>query len=346
VGCLVKRLAVTFPMPGAVAVHEEPLPPPGPGQILVETRLSAISSGTEMLVYRGQVPTGMAVDETISALEGAFSYPIKYGYAAVGRVIDCGPGVNAEWLERDVFAFNPHETHFIADTSALHVVPPDIGPDAAAFLPNMETAVSLVMDGRPVIGEQVAVVGQGIVGLLVARLLAEMPLSALVTLDRYPARRRWSRELGATAALDPAETDAIDEARRVLRGRRDFAGADLVYECSGNPAALDTAIALAGYNGRIVVGSWYGSKQAPVNLGGRFHRDHLRIISSQVSHLAPEWSGRWTKARRLGVAWEMLRLHRPERLISHRFPITQAAEAYRLLDERPGEALQVVFVYG
>jgi 2-desacetyl-2-hydroxyethyl bacteriochlorophyllide A dehydrogenase len=342
----VKRLAVSFPMPGAAVVHEEPLAAPGPGQVLVETRLSAISSGTEMLVYRGQVPRDMAVDETIAALGGAFRYPIKYGYAAVGRVVERGPGVGPEWLDREVFAFNPHETHFTADVGGLQIVPADIGPEAAVFLPNVETAVSLVMDGQPLIGEQVAVLGQGVVGLLTTMLLAGLPLAALVALDRYPARRTWARELGATVALDPGEGDAVDEALRVLTGRRAYSGADLVYELSGNPAALDTAIALAGYNGRIVVGSWYGSKSATVDLGGRFHRDHLSLISTQVSRLAPEWSGRWTKARRLDVAWQMLRRHRPERLISHRFPVTQAAEAYALLDRRPAEALQVVLTYG
>lgn len=341
-----KRLSVIFPMPGAAAVREEPLPALAAGQVLVETTLSAVSSGTEMLVYRGQVPRDMAVDETIGALGGTFTYPVKYGYAATGRVVDRGLGVAAEWLDRAVFAFNPHETHFIAAVADLQPVPRDIPAEAAVFLPNMETAVSLLMDGAPVIGEQVAVIGQGVVGLLVTSLLAEMPLASLVTLDRYALRRQRSVELGARASLDPAEPDATAEARRVLQGRRAYAGADLVYELSGNPAALDGAIAVAGYNGRIVVGSWYGSKRAPVDLGGRFHRDHLSLTSTQVSHLAPGWLGRWTKGRRLDVAWEMVRRSRPERLITHRLPVTRAAEAYRLLDEHPGEALQIVFTYG
>jgi threonine dehydrogenase-like Zn-dependent dehydrogenase len=128
--------------------------------------------------------------------------------------------------------------------------------------------------------------------------------------------------------------------------QRHFAGADLVYELSGNPAALDQAIAAAGYSGRVVVGSWYGQKQATLNLGDHFHRHHIQLISSQVSTIAPQWNGRWTKPRRLQTAWKMLQHHNPAPLISHRFPLTAAAEAYQLLDERPGDVLQIAFIYG
>jgi threonine dehydrogenase-like Zn-dependent dehydrogenase len=123
-------------------------------------------------------------------------------------------------------------------------------------------------------------------------------------------------------------------------------GADLTYELSGNPLALDQAIAVTGFNGRVVIGSWYGQKHADLNLGGRFHRSRIRLISSQVSTIAPEWSGRWTKSRRLHVAWEMLQHVRPAHLITHRFPLAQASQAYALLDQHPEEAIQVLFTYG
>jgi alcohol dehydrogenase len=337
-----KRQALYFATPSAAEVREEPIPPPGPDEVLVKTELSAVSAGTEMLVYRGLAPGEMAVDETIAALGGSFGFPIKFGYAAIGRVIEVGAGVDATWPGRLVFAFNPHETHFVARPAALQPLPAGVAPEAAVFLPNMETAVSFLMDGRPVIGEQVAVVGQGVVGLLTTALLGELPLASLVTLDAYSLRREWSSRLGATAALSPG---APDEAIRALRGERAYAGADLTYELSGHPAGLDLAVALTGYNGRVVIGSWYGRKRVELDLGGRFHRAHMRLIGSQVSALAPEWLGRWTKDRRLGVAWEMLRRHRPERLITHRLPIDRAPDAYRLLDEAPAEAIQIVFTY-
>ena len=130
-----------------------------------------------------------------------------------------------------------------------------------------------------------------------------------------------------------------------LQGSRGYRGADLSFELSGNPAALDMAVKTAGYGGRIVVGSWYGTKAASLDLGGRFHRDRVRMISSQVSTIAPEWSGRWTKARRFEVAWSMIRKLRPSRLVSHAFSLEEAASAYELLDRDPGSALQVLFTY-
>jgi 2-desacetyl-2-hydroxyethyl bacteriochlorophyllide A dehydrogenase len=336
------RQAVYFSAPRTVDVRDEPCPAPGPGEALVRTALSAISAGTEMLVYRGQAPGDMAVDESIAALGGTFGFPIKFGYAAVGRVEAVGEGVGPEWSGRLVFAFNPHESHFVARPEALQPLPVGLTPEQAVFLPNMETAVSFVMDGRPVIGEQVAVVGQGVVGLLTTALLAELPLASLVTLDAYPLRREWSVRLGATAAHAP---DVSEAARRALQGERAYAGADLTYELSGDPRGLDLAIALTGYNGRVVIGSWYGRKRVELDLGGRFHRAHMRLIGSQVSALAPEWLGRWTKARRLDVAWAMIGRHAPDRLITHRLPVERAAEAYRLLDEDPAGAIQIVFTY-
>jgi alcohol dehydrogenase len=340
---MIRALSLFFMEPYKVEIREAELKRPEAGQVVVQTVISAISPGTEMLLYRGQMPMGVAVDETIEALGGQFQYPLKYGYAAVGRVTALGKGVPADWEGRLVFAFNPHETHFVARIEQLLPVPVEMSPETAVFLPNMETAVSFLMDGQPMIGEQVAVFGQGIVGLLTTALLAQMPLASLVTLDSYPLRREWSARLGAMAAL--ASTAGLTEIRKALQGERPYAGADLTFELSGNPGALDQAIAVTGYNGRILVGSWYGQKQATLNLGGPFHRSHMQIISSQVSHIAPQWNGRWRKPRRLQTAWQMLDQLRPERLITHYFPIEQAAQAYQLLDQSPEQAVQVVLIY-
>ena len=222
-------------------------------------------------------------------------------------------------------------------------VPSSVLPEEATFVPNMETAVNFLMDGQPLIGEQVVVFGQGVVGLLTTALLARLPLARLITLDRYPLRRQASLALGAHASLDPVEPQALTRLHAVLQEGQP--GADLTYELSGNPAALDQAIAATGFSGRVVIGSWYGQKRADINLGGRFHRSRIRLLSSQVSTLAPEWTGRWSKARQLQVAWLMLEQVRPARLITHRFPLTQADQAYALLDQHPEEALQVLLTY-
>lgn len=339
------RLAVLFAEPFHVKVVEESIPEPDPDQVLVRTIVSAISPGTELLVYRGEWPKELAVDETIPSLAGGFSYPLKYGYASVGRVTAVGAQVDPQWTGRLVFSFNPHESRFLTRTDGLIPVPDSLSPEDAAFLPNMETAVSFLMDGRPMIGENVAVMGQGVVGLLTAALLARMPLGCLVTLDRYPLRREKSLAVGADAALDPGDGSTHHRLKELFQVNDARGGADLIYELSGNPAALDSAVALARFDGRIVVGSWYGEKRANLYLGGRFHRNRIRMISSQVSNQAPELTGRWTKRRRLEFALKMIEAVKPAQFITHRFPVTEAAEAYSLLHRRPLEAVQIMITY-
>ena len=334
------RQALYFTGPKQLEVAPEPIPEPGPGQVLVKTRFSGISPGTELLIYRNQFPADVSLDAGIASLAGTFQYPLKYGYAAVGKVVEAGAQVPKEWLERPVFAFHPHESHFLATPEELLPIPPGISPEAATMLPNMETAVNFLLDGAPLLGEQVAVFGQGIVGLLVTALLAKMPLAGLLTLDLFPRRRLISEGLGAQASLDPTEPEVFARVRALMAD-----GADLTYEVSGQPAALDQAIEITGYHGRVIIGSWYGRKKAALNLGGTFHRSRIRLISSQVSTIAPELTGRWTKPRILGLAWRMLGEIQPSALITHTFNFSEAASAYALLDEHPGEAVQVLLKY-
>ena len=326
------RLSVVFAAPNTVTVVREAMPAPRPGEVVVATALSAISAGTELLFLRGQVPPGTAVDSTIQALDGSVAFPLRYGYACAGRVVAAGAPSDAGWIGRDVFAFHPHTSHFTATVDQLIPVPAGIDLRRAVLLPNMETAVNFVMDGQPVIGERVAVVGLGIVGLLTTTLLARFPLAELVAVDPLPQRRALALALGAHRALAPGDLDAP-------------ASCDLVYEVSGAPAALNTALALAGYAGRVVIGSWYGAKQAPIDLGGAFHRSRIRLLSSQVSTLDPRWLGRWDKARRLDVAWAMLRDLPAERVITHAMAVADAPAAYHLLGEHPEQAIQVILDY-
>jgi len=335
----VKRRSVYFTAPGQAAVVEEDMPVPAPSEVLVETLVSAISPGTEMLFYRGQLPAGVAVDTSIAALSGGLNYPLKYGYACVGRVIGLGAGISEEWMGRLSFAFHPHESHFCAPVASLLPLPPGIEPERAALLPNAETAVNLAMDGAPLVGERVVVFGLGIVGLLTTALLAQFPLAALYAVDPIPARRAVAQTLGATQTFDPAEAESLSASLA------DSRGADLIFELSGQPAALDQAVQAAGYGGRIVVGSWYGNKRASLDLGEHFHRNRIQIVSSQVSTLAPGLTGRWTKARRMESAWRSLAEVPVERLITHRFPVADAPAAYRLIDQQPEQTVQVLLDY-
>ena len=340
-----QRRALHFTAPRQVAWRRETIPAPAFGQVLVKTVISAISPGTEILIYRGQAPHDMARDDTIAALAGDFSFPLKYGYAVVGQVVSLGPGVDPEWQGRLVFAFHPHESHFLATPDELQMLPISLAAEDAVFFPNMETAVTFLLDGQPLMGEQVAIFGQGIVGLLLTALLARWPLSSLVTLDLYPKRRLLSEDLGAHLSLDPGAPDAQERLLGHLQGAGPYPGADLTYEISGNPDALNQAIAATGFSGRVVIGSWYGSKRSDLNLGGRFHRSRVRLIGSQVSSIPPELSGRWNKSRRYHITWQMLAEIKPARFITHRFPVAQAAQAYELIDQNPGEAIQVILEY-
>ncbi|NUQ83779.1 MAG: oxidoreductase [Anaerolineales bacterium] len=343
-----KRRTVYFTAPRQVELREETLPALGADEVLVETLCSAISAGTEMLIYQGRFPRELETDPVISALRGGFEFPIAYGYACVGVIRETGAQVNKSWLDRQVFSFQPHASHFIATPDNLLLIPDSLSPDSACFLPNMETAVNLVQDGAPILGERVLVLGQGIVGLLTASLLKEFPLEVLVTSDCYELRRKASLELGVNDSFDPEPASKANESIHVPStyqpgyAQTKF---DLTFELSGSPSALNDAIALTAFSGRIVIGSWYGEKRAEINLGGTFHRSRIKLISSQVSVIDPALSGRWDKPRRFRVAWEALKRIQPQKWITHRFPIHEAEKAYRLLDENPQETIQVVLDY-
>ena len=340
-----KKEALYFAAPYQMEIREEALREPAPGQLLVRTLVSAISAGTELLIYRGQAPTELAVDDTIPSLMGNIRFPMKYGYAAVGEVIAVGSGLADLWQGKKIFAFNPHESLFLASPEEVHVLPPDMPPEEAVFFPNMETAVTLAADGKPGIGEQVAVFGQGIVGLLVTSILAKLPLESLVTLDAYALRRNTSRDVGAHFSLDPTAPGVLEEALSLLQGPRAYRGADLTYEVSGEPGALDQAIGVTGYSGRVVIGSWYGTKRVSLHLGGSFHRSRIRLIGSQVSSISPELRGRWNKERLGQLTWKCIRELLPSRLVTQRFRLSEAAEAYRMLDQNAEQTLQVLLTY-
>lgn len=322
-----------FDAPRMASIRTLALPPLAPGCCLVRTIVSAISAGTEMLFYRGDLPAGLSADASIASLRQPAAYPIRYGYAAVGCVEQVGPGVDVAWLGRTVFAFEPHATCFVAPVDALQPVPAGIDPASAALLPTMETAVTLVLDGAPLLGERVVIYGAGMVGLFVTALLARFPLAELTVVDAIDARRRHAVALGAHKALSPSDAGLPRDA-------------DLVYELSGNPAALDAAIQSAGFEARVVIGSWYGRKRAPVDLGGHFHRSRMRLLSSQVSTLGAAWAPRWSRGRRFETAWSMLAALEIAPLISHRFAFERAADAFALLDLHPADALQVLLFYG
>lgn len=330
---------VTFHGPEDVRVEEFDVSEPGSEEVLVETECSGISPGTELLLYRGEAPDNLPADETIPSLSGDLEYPISYGYAAVGRVIQTGSNVEEGWLGERVFAFHPHASRFCTEPTDLQCVPEGIPSEAATLLPNVEAALNVAMDARPIVGERAVVFGQGVLGLLTTAILANHPLEALYTVDRYSLRRERSDALGADRTFSPNAD---------LRGElpcNHREGADFAVELSGNPAALDAAIGVTGYDGRVLVGSWYGNKRADLDLGGRFHRSRITVESTQVSTIDPALRGRWSKPRRLALAWAYLETLATDDVLTHCMSVEEAPDAYRLLADHPEETIGAVLTY-
>lgn len=336
---------VVFTAPYELEVREVEVPAPEPEEVQVEAALSAISPGTELLVYRGDVARDLPIDSSIEAFSETFDFPLQYGYAVVGEVTAVGDAVDGDWLGTRVFAFHPHMSRFNVELADIEPIPTDWPAGTAAVLANLEAATNFLLDGSPRIGEGVLVLGQGVVGLLTTALLAKLPLRTLVTVDRYAARRKLSERFGADASLDPGKVDVAANLRDRLGDRPGPPGADLTYELSGNPAALDTAISATGYAGRVLAGSWYGTKPAELTLDGRFHRSRIRIRSTQVSTLDPTLRGRWTRGRLRDTARRWLPTVDVDRLLTHRVPIDRVADAFELLDDRPQDAVQVLLTY-
>lgn len=333
-------LRVIFAAPRRIEIEVGVPLRPRAEELLVRSECSAISAGSELLAFRGELAPETPRDPVLPSLGGTFRFPFTFGYATTGEVVEQGSSVPGEWCGKKVTGLVPHASEFVVRPDEVWPVPPGMSSERAVFLPNAETAVGLVHDGAPQLGERFLVIGQGVIGLFVAGLLARLPVGRLVTVERYQRRRLASAALGAHACLVPEVGGGglLD----ALGGD----GADLVFEVTGDPAALDLAIAACGDEGRVVVGSWYGERRVSVDLGTRFHRGRLRLISSQVSRMAPALRGRWDRRRRMEVAFAALARLDPESWISHRVPVAEAAAAYRLLDETPQDCLQVLLTYG
>ena len=326
--------AVWFTGPRQVELREESVPAPGPGQVRVAAIASAISHGTELLVYRGQVDPSLPLD--LPTLAGSFAFPIKYGYASVGQIIDIGAGVSHLAPGQLIFALHPHQSCYLLPAHLGVPLPAGFDPELGLFYANAETALNITHDAAPRLGETVVVLGQGVVGLLTTQTLS-LAGARVVVVEPDPYRRALALRVGAVAALEP--TAEIGEQ---LRAHNHGRLADLVVEVSGAPSALQMALELLLDEGVVVVASWYGHKSVNLDLGRRFHRGRLTLRSSQVGRLAPETWPRWDHGRRAETVAALLpRLHLTE-LISHRMALSEAGTAYQLLDRPPPSLLQIV----
>ena len=332
----IEARALRFTAPRTAELRPEKVPPPRPGEVRIKTIASAISHGTEMLVYRGEVPAGLPLD--LPTLAGSFSFPIKYGYATVGRVLEAGTG---SFSPGDLlFVHHPHQDTFVVPAELPVRLPDGLDPTLGLFFANLETALNVVHDAPLRLGETALVFGQGVVGLLVTRLLRLAGATRVLAVDPIAKRRDLALEAGADEAFELGEG---------LRGRILEAtagrGADLALEVSSSGAALQAAIDAVATEGTVVVASWYGARPVELSLGGHFHRGRVRLRSSQVGRIDPELGARWDRARRTEAALGLLPRLRLEGLVSHRVPFERAPEAYRLVDENPEETVQVVLIH-
>jgi NADPH:quinone reductase-like Zn-dependent oxidoreductase len=278
--------ALWYVAPGRAELREEPVSAPKPGELQVRALYSAISRGTERLVHAGRVPASEYARMRAPMMGGAFPFPVKYGYATVGRV-EAGP---AELRGRTVFSLYPHQSMFNVPADAVTVVPDNVPPARAVMAANMETALNAVWDGAPGPADRIAVVGGGLLGLLVAYLCARLPGAEVTVVDIAPSRAELARALGAGFAAPGAAR----------------ADCDLVFHASASPAGLATALRLAGEEASVVELSWYGSGDVAAPLGEAFHSRRLRLISSQVGKVAPSHRPRWSHGRRLAAALALL----------------------------------------
>jgi 2-desacetyl-2-hydroxyethyl bacteriochlorophyllide A dehydrogenase len=335
-------ISVWFTAPRKIELRRTPLDNPKACEVRVRALYSGISHGTELLVYRGEAPPGIVLDTRLSTLEGSTDFPLKYGYASAGRVVEAGAGVETLREGDMVFAFNPHQTEYVIPERHTVKLPEGVSARRAIFLANIETAINAMLDSAPRIGERVVVFGQGVVGLLIAQLARRCGAEEVITVDPIERRRALSLALGADSALDPGDGDVAAAIRELTSG----AGADIAIEASGRPETLDQALKAVAVEGRVVVVSWYGIKKSPIALGNEFHRKRLTIKSSQVSNLDPQLSSRWTVGRRRRLALDYLSELRLDELITHTFSFEEAEAAYRLIDERQEETVQVILDYG
>lgn len=329
--------AVWFTGPRQVEVRSEPVEAPGPDQVLVEGLFSLVSAGTEMLIYRGE--TDAAWDLGHPLAEGSFGFPIKYAYQTVGRVVEAG--ANTSYSAGDiVFARHPHQTLFV-----LPVQPPwlvklsnNVHLESATFLNLMEVALNGLLDVPVRVGDVVVIYGQGIVGSFLAQ-LAKRSAGVVVVVDPIEERRAFANRWGMDAAVHPRE--AKETVFNLSEGR----GADIAFEASGAPGALQSAIEVVGLDGTVGVLSMYGNREVRLRLTPEFHFGRTRIVSSQAGHLGGGVQPRWDMTRRGRTAARLIDELDIKSMITHVIGVEDAPAAYELVDQHPETTLGVVLAH-
>jgi threonine dehydrogenase-like Zn-dependent dehydrogenase len=305
--------------PGHGEIRPETVPAPGKDDVVIRTLYSAISRGTEALVFQGRVPASEYERMRAPFQAGEFPGPLKYGYASVGTV-EHGP---PELLDRHVFVLFPHQTRYSVPSRSVFVLPEGVPPHRAVLAANLETAINGLWDARPQLGDRISVVGGGTVGCLVAWLAGRIPGCEVELVDINPHREAIARALGVRFAQSATASD----------------GADVVIHTSGSPAGLELALSLAGFEATIAELSWYGDQPVTVALGQAFHARRLTVKSSQVGTVASSQRARWDSRRRMGLALALLTDPALEALITGESDFDELPRVMADLSRHPGSTV-------
>lgn len=308
----------TFP-PNHGALQSTELPPLQPGEVEVQTLYSALSRGTESLVYRGEVPESEYQRMRCPFQEGDFPGPVKYGYISVGRVT-AGPSA---LTGKAVYCLYPHQARYRVPANAVVPLPAELPAHRAVLGANMETALNALWDAAPRISDRITVVGGGVVGLLIGWLCGHIPGCRVTLVDTNPNRRALADSLGLEFA--PPENAPTDQ--------------DLVFHASGNPAGLTTALGAAGTESAVMELSWYGTRSVPVPLGEAFHARRLTLRSSQVGTVSPARAARNGYRERMIKALSLLTAPVLDHLITGESAFEELPGVLRHLSTDPGDTL-------
>lgn len=315
--------ALWYEAPRHARLRQEVVRVPAAGELLVQTRWSALSRGTERLVFAGLTDPAHRERMRAPMQDGDFPFPVKYGYCTVGQVLE-GP---ADLLGRDVFVLHPHQDRFVVAADDVTPVPDGVPARRATLAASMETALNAVWDSGAGAGDRIVVVGAGLIGLLITFIAAGLPGAEVTAVDPDPSRGALATAFGArfTARTEAAGT------------------ADVVFHTSASSAGLSDALACCGMEASLVEVSWYGDKAVTVCLGGGFHAKRLRLMSSQVGAIPPLRAARWTHQRRLAKALDLLADPRLDALITEEVAFADLPGALqRILGDDPTGVATVV----
>ncbi|HAS52549.1 MAG TPA: dehydrogenase [Gammaproteobacteria bacterium] len=317
--------AFWFTTPGCGELRRECLPLTGSDEVQVRTRYSAISRGTESRIFRGETPPSQYTAMRAPFQDGEFPGPVKYGYCNVG-VVEIGPPA---LLGETVFCLYPHQDRYIVPAAAVTPVPPSIPAGRAVLAANLETALNVLWDAAPRLGDRITVIGAGVVGCLSAWLAGQLPGCHVQLLDIDPDKARIAQALRVRFTL-PESAEGVQ---------------DVVIHASGAPAGLATALRLAGFEATVVEASWFGAQSVPLPLGEDFHIKRLKIRSSQVSQIATAQRSRWNFSRRMATVMELLDDPVLDGLISGESPFEDLPQTLAELSRNPSGVLCHRIVY-